>query len=324
MKIKKHSFTFGIVTTKRTFLVEASSQTEMDGWVEAVNQARRRASGEKPNPAPSMSIAIPPRSAGGEGDYVSGPQTHQGTYQSTISNMSGLSGYAPGPSQASPTTTMGGSSYFQPRSASVSGSMSAYGQNGPPSPVINTLSSQLARLNHSSGAPSPVISSSPASVGHLQAQGLSVSTPGSRAVSQTRREPSASSMSSSAAAGDYFPQGAQGQALAAPPGGQFISSDEDEPYFSDPNAAFAHQQPVAIPQTAPAAQMQQPQRQPSLSVSPITQLGPGIVDPSRVILSAYLMKRSKGRGRKVWRKRWFYLTSQGLTYTKSHMVSTIL
>jgi hypothetical protein len=44
------------------------------------------------------------------------------------------------------------------------------------------------------------------------------------------------------------------------------------------------------------------------------------VDPKKIILSAYLMKRSKGRGRKVWRKRWFYLTSQGLTYTKSHMV----
>jgi hypothetical protein len=48
------------------------------------------------------------------------------------------------------------------------------------------------------------------------------------------------------------------------------------------------------------------------------------VDPKKIILSAYLMKRSKGRGRKVWKKRWFFLTSQGLTYTKSHMVSQLL
>jgi hypothetical protein len=44
------------------------------------------------------------------------------------------------------------------------------------------------------------------------------------------------------------------------------------------------------------------------------------VDPSRVIMSGYLMKRSHGRGRKVWRKRWWILTSAGLTYAKSHMV----
>ncbi|WVR06152.1 hypothetical protein IAU60_003182 [Kwoniella sp. DSM 27419] len=45
------------------------------------------------------------------------------------------------------------------------------------------------------------------------------------------------------------------------------------------------------------------------------------LDPNKVILSAYLMKQS---GRRRWRKRWFVLTSQGMTYTKSHMRSVPL
>jgi hypothetical protein len=100
----------------------------------------------------------------------------------------------------------------------------------------------------------------------------------------SRRDLSASSASAD--------QATPPQALAV------VASSEDEAYFSDPATAFpASGNPAQVSQVA----------------SP--------VDPNKVILSAYLMKRSKGRGRKVWRKRWFYLTSQGLSYTKSHMVS---
>jgi hypothetical protein len=104
-----------------------------------------------------------------------------------------------------------------------------------------------------------------------------------------RREPSASSIGSI----DHHPSALGIHALQPT-----VSSDEDEPYFYEPGAAFS-------PATT--------SNPPNMQVAP--------VDPNKIILSAYLMKRSKGRGRKVWRKRWFYLTSQGLTYTKSHMVS---
>lgn len=84
--------------------------------------------------------------------------------------------------------------------------------------------------------------------------------------------------------------------------------------------AQAQQHPTGVgggtPMQTPSAQQaqQHPQKQ-----SQQQQAYLGNVDPSRVILSGYLMKRSHGRGRKVWRKRWWVLTSAGLTYAKSHM-----
>ena len=44
-------------------------------------------------------------------------------------------------------------------------------------------------------------------------------------------------------------------------------------------------------------------------------------DPTKTILSGYLMKSRKRRG---WRKRWFVLTGEKLMYSASHMVRTIL
>lgn len=51
--------------------------------------------------------------------------------------------------------------------------------------------------------------------------------------------------------------------------------------------------------------------------------GPSVSkDPTKVILSGYLMKcRSK---RRAWRKRWFVLTGEKLTYSASHMVSSFI
>ncbi len=75
---------------------------------------------------------------------------------------------------------------------------------------------------------------------------------------------------------------------------QFVSSDEDEPYFSDPAAAWPDKPQDKGTYEAP--------------------------DPNQVVLAMYLMKRSRKTTREVWRKRWFYLTAAGITYTKSHMV----
>jgi len=119
-----------------------------------------------------------------------------------------------------------------------------------------------------------------------------------------RREASGGSMSS---ATEYFPRTPSVShhpnlfiATHAIPAGVISSDEEEGSYFVDTHAGF----PLGTRTSHPQIQAQ---------FSPI--------DPHKVILGTYLMKRSKGRGRKLWKKRWFYLTSQGLTYTKSHMVS---
>lgn len=277
--VKKHSFAFGIVTSKRTFLVKASSPDEMEDWVRAVNGMRRKLSEreeeERNKKEGKVSgIAIPSRQ-GGSGD---GGEAHQGTYSTT---------YTTGSISGSPIATTG---YFAPKMAS--NGQSAY----------SMASSQAATPTSAAVPASPLDTTN-----SLTAQMARVAIPRtpsfavnqSRSVSSARREPSASSVGSSrghATKGEYMPRSAQPMQL---------SSDEDEPYFSDPVAGLG----MSVGTTA--------------SMTPSAS-GMGLVmDPKKIILSAYLMKRSKGRGRRVWKKRWFFLTSQGLTYTKSHMVSQL-
>ena len=271
--IKKHSFAFGIVTSKRTFLVKASSPDEMEDWVRAVNGCRRKLSEREEEDRNKREgkvsgIAIPSRQ-GMSGD---GMDVHQGTYSTT---------YTTGSISSSPIATTG---YFAPKMSSTN--QTSYSMGGPqtatptsaaipasPLDTMNSLTAQMARV---------AIPRTPS---------ISVNT--SRSVSN-QRDPSASSVGSSrAAAGEYMPRSAQPMQL---------SSDEDEPYFSDPVAGLGMSVGTTVSMTPSAS-------------------GMGLVmDPKKIILSAYLMKRSKGRGRRVWKKRWFFLTSQGLTYTKSHMV----
>jgi hypothetical protein len=118
-------------------------------------------------------------------------------------------------------------------------------------------------------------------------QNLSVKTP------TLRRNPSIEQAGGLVAAG----------ASLSPPvtSPHFVSSDEDEPYLSDPSAAWADfgQPEAAIRSPVPVP----------------------VADPKQVILAMYLMKKSRKTTRQVWRKRWFYLTTAGITYTKSHIVS---
>lgn len=280
----------------------------MEDWVRAVNGCRRKLSEQEEDDrnkregrsasgmgtGMGMSMPIPSRQTQG-GQEGLGVDTHQGTYSSVFTNSTSIS--------SSPVATTG---YFAPKIASQPQQSQSYSMAGshsgtpqhqyphpsaaPTSPMdtTNYLTAQMARVSIPQRTPS-------------------TSNPQSRSVS-SRREPSASSMSSSIgrnpSGGDYQPRSAQ----LPPP----LSSDEDEPYFSDPNMGLGTSM-GATPTMMSA----------SSSTAPGTNMGTGnlVIDPKRIILSAYLMKRSRARGRKVWKKRWFFLTSQGLTYTKSHMVS---
>ena len=269
--IKKHSFSFGIVTAKRTFLAKASSQDEMDDWVRAINSARRRLSEreeeERARRTGTAPVAVPAR------ERPEAIDTHQGTYSSVFTSTAGS--YTASPiAQSSYFTSLPGA-----QQSHLGGTPLTSPTAIPPSSpmdMTHSLTGQIAKMGMS-----PSTSS-----GSRLPQGRKVSTSAS-----ARREPSASSLGSF----DHHPS-----ALGVHASQPTVSSDEDEPYFSEPGAAFSvgtGSNPLNV-QAAP-------------------------VDPNKIILSAYLMKRSKGRGRKVWRKRWFYLTSQGLTYTKSHMVSCL-
>ncbi|CBQ67548.1 related to tandem ph domain-containing protein-2 (tapp2) [Sporisorium reilianum SRZ2] len=71
------------------------------------------------------------------------------------------------------------------------------------------------------------------------------------------------------------------------------------------------------PQQYPQQALQGQQPSP-LSISPLPPTASDLIrDPNKVITQGYLMKQS-GR-RKVWRKRWFVLTSSRLLYSRSHM-----
>lgn len=64
------------------------------------------------------------------------------------------------------------------------------------------------------------------------------------------------------------------------------------------------------------------QTRPAISSSPSKALNIGTKEPSKIVLSGYLMKC--GSKRHNWRKRWFVLNGEKLIYSGSHMVSLLL
>lgn len=336
--MKKHSFTFGLVTKKRTFLVEASSQSEMDEWVAAINTARRRLTeeamggvgvrqGMSTGTATPMNMEFATQSPNQPQGQAPG---HDGGYSSSAAGTS-------------PVISTGYLNRFGLQSTSMTSSpaqmhpISALpGVVSPTSPQPAQSSQPTSGLNGQMGRMGLGTPSQP--VGTL-GQPTSAQ-PIRSASSASRREPSASSLSSVGA--DYFPRTPSAGQSPHPPApalhsghagqthgqGQGVSSDSDDfndahyhpeegTYFSDIASGTKIGQGSQFGTSAGTTMSAAPSFMTAASGSGMVQN----VDPSRVILSAYLMKRSKGRGRKVWRKRWFYLTSQGLTYTKSHMVS---
>ncbi|WVW84433.1 hypothetical protein I302_106467 [Kwoniella bestiolae CBS 10118] len=318
--VKKHPHSFGIVTPKRTFFAKASHQDDMEEWVRAINGVRRKLSereeeermkrekNEHHHQQKSSSIPIPSSSSTANRDRsmsenaidTTSPGTSIATTGSYFVNKPITQGIA------SPQAIHA--------AGSVSPSLASGGVIPPSSPMdmTNSLASQMARMNipnptprttsaqsvHSTqGQPTSTLMGgrNPSTATSVQSS-RSVSGPAASSSVAARREPSTSSIASSVppVTGER-PAALNIQSIASA-SNQFVVSSEDE---DDIDLAESNQ----MRNSNDANQ--------SLPSTPI--------DPTKVILSAYLMKRSKGRGRKVWRKRWFVLTSQGVTYTKSHM-----
>jgi pleckstrin homology domain-containing family A member 1/2 len=91
-----------------------------------------------------------------------------------------------------------------------------------------------------------------------------------------------------------------------------------------PSSLSAHFSPQAITSSDSEDAISTSQRtQPVTSVQGVS-LTPSKSpkDPTKVILSGYLMKC--GSKRRNWRKRWFVLTGEKLVYSRSHMVNCSL
>ncbi|WWC62298.1 uncharacterized protein I303_104894 [Kwoniella dejecticola CBS 10117] len=284
--VKKNPHAFGIVTPKRTFFAKASSQDDSEEWVRAINGVRRKLSEREEEE----------RSKREKGEH------HQQPKSGSIPIPTRDRSTSEAIDTTSPTSTVG--SYFVNRpsiggastpqavhaAGHVSPNLASGGIIPPSSPMdtTNSLTSQMAKVNVQQ---QPIPQSLP-----MRNPSTVTSMPSSRSVSgpsvSARREPSTSSIGSTAPGPPVTAERPTNLNLPSA-SNQFIVSSEDE---DDLDLA------------------EQSQGQGQLQNLPSTP-----IDPTKVILSTYLMKRSKGRGRKVWRKRWFVLTSQGVTYTKSHM-----
>jgi hypothetical protein len=260
----------------------------MEDWVRAINAARRKLSEreEEERNKREGRVAPPPAQSGQQAPTTGSaavpiPQRERAD---TIDTHQGT--------YSSMYTGTSGTSF----SASPIATTGYFSSRGQTSVQPFPISSGPASPSLGSGLNIPP-SSPMGTTNNLSAQMAKVSMP---------RTPSGSFQHQQRSTSSYSSAGEQPQRGSTMP----VSSDEDETYFSDPNSAFGALGTATssgLPTSdAPVQYAQVPGQQ--------------VVDPKKVILQGYLMKRSKGRGRKVWKKRWFYLTSQGLTYTKSHMV----
>lgn len=266
-------------------MLEALSAEERNDWIRVINAGRKRLSDkdedearrrELKSDARTNPVPVPaPQSlaTGAEMD------THAGTWTSNVSGVSGPTGMS-----VSPTTVPGG--YFQ------------RGASGPPS-SLGTSPSLPHQMGNLALGRSQSITAAPPSAAtvnrRLSNPIIPPMIPGLHpppARTGLSREISQGSLDLTAGATTLSPPG--------PGNTYFVSSDEDEPYFSDPRQGWPASGGGGEAEAAPA---------------------PTDIDPNKVILATYLMKKSRKATREVWRKRWFYLTSTCITYTKSHMDS---
>lgn len=273
---QKHPFAFAIVTSARTFMLEALSAEERNDWIRVINAGRKRLSEKDEDEARRRELKSEAREARTNPVPVPAPQslgagaeldTHAGTW---ASNMSGMS--------VSPTTVPGG--YF-PRGA---------GHGQPAS--LGTSPSLPHQMGNLALGRSQSITAAPPSAATVNRR---LSNPIIPPVTGLH-PPARTGLHREISQGSIDLGGPGASTLSPPNQNYFVSSDEDEPYFSDPRQGW------------PAS-------------GEAEGVAPSDIDPNKVILATYLMKKSRKATREVWRKRWFYLTSTNIVYTKSHMDS---
>ncbi|TXT13436.1 hypothetical protein VHUM_00803 [Vanrija humicola] len=284
---QKHPFAFAIVTSDRTFLVEALSNEEREDWVKAINIVRKRMTdreeeaNRRRDPSATRAVPVPARPAPATG-HEEVVEPHQGTWTSTFSNTT---------ASTSPAQSQSGSYFHHIVHPQNPAAASAHAHVAASSSVSSTLTAQLATL-------------STARTPSINAPGPGTAGPSAASVTRRLSHPipvpniQTSRLDGRLAGGPTSPINSN---LSPPNATPHLgaSSDEDEAYFSDPHTAWAD----------------------LIATSPPTNT---VADPNKVILATYLMKRSRKPAREVWRKRWFFLTSAGITYTKSHMDSRVL
>lgn len=354
VELKKSVNTFGIVTPKRTFYVRASSRSDMESWIEKLNEimtqyaqsstmTQEMAAIELANTeAPTPSATLPPSQS-----YVSSSAAPSLQQRRSISQERTPSsnpvpikigipgqGNSSAPAQPRPIPGSAALSSLATASDSETGAekygLSYASSTGPSissSPATRTDPSQLflfggqspggAGAGHNSGSEMSDMG------GHQRRPSAGFGgLPRQRSTSGTRRLASFSSGPADQPGSPGIPQGSGG--------GQVLSSSDEEDEWDEEEVAdqamplpalgtsqSSQQQNSLLLQVQPQQQASQGQHSP-LSISPLPAAGNDLIrDPNKVITQGYLMKQS-GR-RKVWRKRWFVLTSSRLLYSRSHM-----
>jgi pleckstrin homology domain-containing family A member 1/2 len=102
----------------------------------------------------------------------------------------------------------------------------------------------------------------------------------------------------------------------------YITSSDDDEFFASPLSNHTKNGgPPGSPMAATHTGVANLNAPPTMHHA-ANQNGPALVtkDPTKVVLSGYLMKC--GQKRRNWRKRWFVLTGEKLVYYANHMVSS--
>ncbi|KAH8923748.1 PH domain-like protein [Atractiella rhizophila] len=286
VQLKKHDYSFGVVTLKRTFLCRAKTASECNDWVLKIEEALEKVRLQQLRNLETGSL-------NDSASTASGGQTP--TPKATGTSL-GL------------TPARGGNTPVPPSRASTLGKSYGASPLGKTVAVIESALAEREKEEVSDGAGS---------------DGSALMR--ERGAARRRHSRSTSGEeSSSSAQGGYFalpnpsstPPPTVGPVRSASP--VLSSSDEEEeiddvfdPYLPDP----------ASPNLVPAhmhVQFKEEDRE-KVHKSVTGGVGPqtgGLKDPNKVIMSGYLMKQGK---RKNWRKRWFILMSSRLVYAKSHM-----
>lgn len=334
IELKKQDNTFGIVTSKRPYYVKASSASECQEWIRALNEIKTQLSHR--NSISNDHQGLQMTQAGPSSPSRARPS--QATPSDHTSAQASATRAANAAAAATPTTSgqpisiniPGKGNYVapaQPRAIPNSGD--AF------SPLTATTDSDTGAEQYGMSYASSAGQSFGSSPGrdvpqHLSDQSGDGSRAGSSRLPRDARGGSGGSRggresSGGGESGIALGSSYQSGSAAGNTGGVLSSSDDDDdedneqldqamplPSLSSPIPAGAplsattstSTESSATPVVPAATQQAQQQRQ-------------LLQDPNRILHQGYLMKQSSRR--KQWRKRWFVLTASNLNYSRSHM-----